>query len=253
MIEVTLIFPAYNEAKRVAETVSNAVMYFAQRDISYEIIVSADGNDGTREIAEEMSKGNPNLKTIGGIERRGKGYGIRQAVRMAKGQIIGFSDADDKTPISEFDNFRPFLKEGWDLVIGSRGQKGSRIERKQPWYRQIGSKGFGVFMQITTGLWDITDTQCGFKFFRAEVAHELFDRQKIDGYMFDVEILYLAKKLGYRINQVPVRWRDDGDSRLNLVAGNIKNIIDVLSIPNLHSGEKIQFQSFEERGIENGK
>jgi dolichyl-phosphate beta-glucosyltransferase len=238
MIEVTLILPAYNEAQRIAETVSSAVAYFSQREISYEIIVSADGNDGTREVVEEMSRNNPHLKAIGNVERRGKGFGIRQAVRMADGEIIGFADADDKTPITEFDNFLPVLKAGWDVVIGSRGQRESRIERKQPWYRQIGARGFGVFMRIITGLRNISDTQCGFKFFRAEVARELFDRQKIDGYMFDVEILYLAKELGFSIKQMPVRWRDDGDTRLNLVAGNIRNFMDILSIRSLHPKEK---------------
>ena len=178
MVEVTLIFPAYNEARQIAKTVLSAAAYFSKGHISYEIIVSADGNDGTREIVERLSLDNPNLRVIGSIERRGKGFGIRQAVGMSLGQIIGFADADDKTPITEFDNFYPIIKDGWDMVIGSRGQKESRIERKQPWYRQIGSKGFGVFMRLATGLWDISDTQCGFKFFRAEVAKKLFGRQK---------------------------------------------------------------------------
>ena len=234
MIDISVIFPAYNEARRIAQTVTNAVEYFAQRGMSYEIIVSADGNDGTREIVAEMRKNNPQLLVMGSNERRGKGYGIRQAVSVAKGKTIGFADADDKTPITEFDNVRPFFDEGWDMVIGSRGTKESRIERKQPWYRQLGSKGFGVFMHLTVGLWDIPDTQCGFKFFRAEVAHKLFALQKIDGYMFDVEILYLAKKLNYSIKQVPVRWRDDGDTRLNLVAGNVKNFMDILRLRSLH-------------------
>jgi len=245
MIEVTLILPAYNEAGRIEETVKGAISYFNERNISYEIIVSADGDDGTREIVDGMSKNNPSLKAIGNVDRRGKGYGIRNAMGMAKGKIIGFADADDKTPITEFDNFYPLLKAGWDLVIGSRGQKESRIERKQPWYRQVGSKGFGDFMRLSTGLWDISDTQCGFKFFRAEVGRELFGRQKIDGYMFDVEILYLAKKIGYSINQVPVRWRDDGDTRLNLVAGNIRNFMDVLHIRSLHAMNGMQIEENE--------
>jgi dolichyl-phosphate beta-glucosyltransferase len=230
-IDVTLIFPAYNESQRIANTVSNAVAYFEQRGISYEIIVSADGNDGTREIVVEMSKDNPRLKVIGNVERRGKGYGIRQAVAIARGAIIGFADADDKTPITEMDKFLSPLQSEYDLAIGSRGQRESVIERSQPWFRRAGSKGFGVFMHAVVGMYDIVDTQCGFKFFRAEIARNLFALQKIDGYMYDVEILYLARRLGYRILQLPVRWRDDGDSRLNLVAGNIRNLWDVLKIP----------------------
>jgi dolichyl-phosphate beta-glucosyltransferase len=167
---------------------------------------------------------------IGSVEWRGKGYGVRQAVALTKGRIIGFSDADNKTPIDEFEQFLPLLRDGYEVVIGSRGLSKSRIEQPQPLYRRIGSKGFGVFMHALVGLQDIIDTQCGFKFFQRAAALDLFGRQKIDGYMFDVEILYLAEQAGYRISQVPVRWRDDGDSRLALLSGNIQNVIDLFRI-----------------------
>jgi dolichyl-phosphate beta-glucosyltransferase len=235
MIEVTLIYPAYNEAKRIGDTIAKSVEYFEQEKISYEIIVSADGEDGTREIVHELGRENPKLIAIGNLDRRGKGYGLRQAVAIAQGAIIGFADADYKTPITEFGNFRPFLKDGWDMVIGSRALDRSKIERKQPWYRQLGSMGFSVFMHTIIGLRDIPDTQCGFKFFKSEVAKNLFSLQKIDGYMFDVEILYLAQLLGYCIKQVPVRWMDDGDTRLNLFSGNVRNFLDVLRIRSLHA------------------
>ena len=149
---------------------------------------------------------------------------------LATGRIIGFVDADQKTPVSEFDKVRPAFENGADVVIGSRGLRGSQIENPQPWYRQAGSRGFAMFMHTVVGLGSIPDTQCGFKFFRADVARTLFARQRIDGYMFDVEILYLAERLRYRIAQVPVRWRDDGDSRLNLMAGNLKNVQDIFRI-----------------------
>jgi dolichyl-phosphate beta-glucosyltransferase len=177
-----------------------------------------------------LSQTNSRLKAIGSVERRGKGYGIRQAVAISQGDVIGFADADNKTPITELDKFLPLLAKGTNIVIGSRGLRNSVIEQRQPWYRQVGSKGFAVYMHLIIGLRDIIDTQCGFKFFRANVARDLFSRQVIDGYMFDVEILYLAQKLGYCIEQVPVRWRDDGDSRLNLLAGNIRNALDILKI-----------------------
>lgn len=230
---VSLILPAYNEAARIEHTIRRASGYFQLRGLPYEIIVSADGNDGTREIASGLISTIPSLKVIGSTERRGKGIGIREAVRLTTGTIVGFADADDKTPIEEFDKFLPLLERDNDVVIGSRGP-GARIERQQPWYRRAGSKGFAIAMHVICGLDEIKDTQCGFKFFKRAVALELFGRQRIDGYMFDVEILYLAKRAGFRIAQVPVAWRDDADSRLNLVAGNIRNGIDLLRIRSIH-------------------
>jgi dolichyl-phosphate beta-glucosyltransferase len=230
MTSVSLVIPAYNEVSRIAGTVSEALAYFDARALPCEIIVSADGTDGTREAARVLAERRPEIRVIGQPDRRGKGRGIREAVRIATGDVIGFTDADNKTPISEFETIERCLHAGHDVVIGSRALPGSRIERAQPLYRRLGSRGFGLFMHVSVGLGGIVDTQCGFKFFRGDVARDLFRRQQIDGYMFDVEILYLATQLGYRIVEVPVHWRDDGDSRLQLVAGNLRNVRDILSI-----------------------
>jgi dolichyl-phosphate beta-glucosyltransferase len=238
MNRVSLIIPAFNEAARIRETVGEALDYFDGRGTACEVIVSADGTDGTREAARALAERRPEIRVIGLPDRRGKGRGIREAVRIATGDVIGFTDADNKTPISEFDTIERALHGGHDVVIGSRGIRGSRIERAQPMYRRFGAWGFGLFMHAFVGLGDIVDTQCGFKFFRGDVARELFRRQQIDGYMFDVEILYLATQLGYRIAQVPVRWRDDGDSRLQLVAGNLRNVRDIVSIRRRHRAVK---------------
>ena len=235
---LTLILPAYNEVKRIAQTIGEAKVYFTGRHYTYEIIVSADGDDGTRELVAEMARTDPALKIIGSVERRGKGHGIRQGVALAQGEIIGFVDADNKTPIDEFDKFEPRLRDGYEVVVGSRQLRESRIERPQPFYRRLGSKGFGLFMHTVVGLHDIVDTQCGFKFFQRRAALDLFGRQRINGYMFDVEILYLAQQAGYRIAQVPVRWRDDGDSRLALLSGNVRNLLDILCIRFGNSGNR---------------
>ena len=228
--DITLILPAYNEARVIPITVGEAVRYFESRQMSYQIIVAADGNDGTREIVRDMAAANPALSAIGNVQRSGKGLGIRNAVAAATGAIIGYADADNKVPIEEFDKFRPVLAAGADAAIGTRRGEGVAIERAQPLYRRIGSRGFLWFMQTIVGLSGINDTQCGFKFFRHDVAKELFRRQKIDAYMFDVEILAIARRLRYRIEQVPVRWRDDADSRLDLVTGNLRNVRDIFRI-----------------------
>jgi len=227
--DISLILPAYNEARVIPTTIGEAVRYFDTRKLSYEIIVAADGTDGTREIVRDLAKTNPALGAIGNEVRSGKGLGIRKAVAMAKGAVIGYADADNKVPIEELDKFRPVLAAGADAAIGTR-RGGATIEKKQPLYRRAGSMGFLWFMQTVVGLPGINDTQCGFKFFRHDVAKELFRRQKIDAYMFDVEILAIARRLGYRIEQVPVRWRDDADSRLDLIAGNLRNVRDIFRI-----------------------
>lgn len=229
-IDITLILPAYNESAVIRNTVNEAVAYFASRNLRYEVIVVADGDDGTREIVSSMAGANPALRVIGSSERRGKGRGIREAVALANGSIIGYADADNKVPIEDYDLIAPWVTGEFDLVIGSRALSTSRVERKQPLYRRVGSQGFGFTMHALVGLHDINDTQCGFKFFKREVAVRLFAAQVIDGYMFDVEILSLAQRFGYSMKEVPIRWRDDGDSRLQLLAGNVRNLRDLFRI-----------------------
>jgi dolichyl-phosphate beta-glucosyltransferase len=174
------------------------------------------------------------VRVIGNRERGGKGRGVREAMALARGDVAGYADADNKVPIEEFDKFRPWLNPSlnprYDVAIGSRAMRDSQVEKRQPLYRQLGGKAFGLFMHAVVGLQGITDTQCGFKFFTREAAREIFTRQQIDGYMFDVEILVLARRLGYGIRQVPIRWRDDGDSRLALVSGNLRNVRDIFRI-----------------------
>ena len=228
--EISLVIPAYNEVDRIKSTINEAIDYFKKKSLSYEIIVAADGNDGTRETVQKMMETNPNIMVLGSEKRSGKGRGIREAVYLATGEIIGFTDADNKTSISELDNFLPFFNQGYDLVIGSRASDKSVIENPQPIYRRIGSKVFKYIMQVITGLYGIQDTQCGFKFFTNESAKTIFHDQQIDGYMIDVEVLMQAKQRNYKIAQVPIHWRDDGDSRLNLIAGNLQNMKDLFRI-----------------------
>ncbi len=228
--DITLIFPAYNEAGVIARTLAGTTSYFRRRGCAYEIIVAADGEDGTRERAREFAETDPAVRVIGGPARRGKGRGIREAVALANGAIVGFADADNKVPIEEWDKLEPWFARGFDVVIGCRASSQSVIERRQPWYRRAGGRGFHYFMQAVVGLPGISDSQCGFKFFRRGAAREIFARQRIDGYMFDVEILALAQRLGYKIHETPIRWRDDGDSRLRLLSGNLRNVIDIFKI-----------------------
>lgn len=229
MPDISLILPAYNEASTIASTVREASEYFRRRGLDHEIIVAADGDDGTREICRDLTASGAPVKVIGQPARLGKGRGVREAVAIAEGSIIGYADADNKVPIEEYDKIAPWF-DRFSIVIGSRALERKLVERRQPLYRRIGSVGFHYFMQTVVGLPGISDSQCGFKFFKRETARDLFARQKVDGYMFDVEILSLCRRLGYAVHEVPIRWRDDADSRLELVAGNLRNVRDIFRI-----------------------
>ncbi len=240
-IDLTLILPAYNERATISATIDGASAYFNSRGMRAEIIVAADGDDGTRELVAQKAHGNADLKVIGHAARGGKGRGIREAVTLARGQIIGYADADGKVPIEDYQWIEAALREGYRVVTGSRGLEESQVLRRQPWYRRLGAMGFYYYMQNVVGLPGIRDTQCGFKFFDRKAARQLFHFQKIDGYMFDVEILALARRLGFSIKEVPIRWRDDGDSRLRLLSGNLRNGIDIFKIR--HSLSRLDSQT----------
>jgi dolichyl-phosphate beta-glucosyltransferase len=227
---LSVIVPAYNEGHVIETTLASMRNYLDQQDYSYEIIVAADGNDGTREKVAALAAHDERLSVLGSAKRGGKGRGIRNAVARAQGHIVGFIDADYKTPIEEVEKILPWFEDDYDIVFGSRGVSRSQIENPQKWYRRIGSWGFKIAMHMVVGLWGINDTQCGFKFYRGPVARDLFGRLRVDGYMFDVDLLYLAHRTGYRMKEVGIRWRDDGDSRLALVTGNWQNLKDLFRI-----------------------
>jgi dolichyl-phosphate beta-glucosyltransferase len=226
---LSLVIPAFNEVATIQSTLRAIRAYLEPRGCAYELIVAADGTDGTREAAAALVSEMP-VTVMGEPERRGKGRGVREGMLAATGEIVGFLDADYKVTIDEIEKVLPWFDQGFDVVIGSRAAAGADVRVRQPWYRRIGSKGFALVMRPLIGLYGIKDTQCGFKFFRAEVARDLFSRQQIDGYMFDVEILSLALRLNYRTKEIGVRWQDDGDTRLRLVTGNWRNMRDLLRI-----------------------
>jgi dolichyl-phosphate beta-glucosyltransferase len=233
-VYLSVVLPAYNEAGSIRTTLAAMRSFLDRQDYSYEIIVAADGDDNTPEIVTELARDWPALKLTAEAGRHGKGHGLRRGMRMVTGEIVGFLDADYKTPIDEFERMLPWLQNGVDLVIGSRALADSKIEVYQPLYRQIGSKMFALAMHTLVGLWGIRDTQCGFKFFTRAAADAIFARAKIDGYMCDVEILCLAEQLGYSMKEIGIRWRDDGDSRLQLVSGNLQNTLDLFRIRLAH-------------------
>lgn len=239
---LSVILPAYNEAASIRHTLGCVRAYLDAQAYEYEVIVAADGNDGTADIVREIAAEWPKVQLTAEAGRHGKGHGLKRGVGLASGDIIGFIDADYKTPIEEITKVLPWLSEGYQLVAGSRGLSDSRVVRKQRWYRQIGSRAFAIGMRLIVGIRHVHDTQCGFKFFTRAAAREIFKRARIDGYMCDIEILWLAQRLGYRVHEVGIVWSDDGDSRLELVRGNVRNFVDLLRIRFGHYADSAQLR-----------
>jgi glycosyltransferase involved in cell wall biosynthesis len=212
---LSIIIPAYNEAERLPKTLLDIDKRLADAAYSYEIFVVNDGStDNTAAIVKNMVKVVRNLKIIDLKENSGKGGTVRQGMLLSSGTIRIFTDADNSTSIDQFEKMMPFFKEGYEVVIGSRAIHGAKLEPAEPWYKQIAGKLGNLLIQalVLPGVWD---TQCGFKAFTAEAAQKIFTISEIHGWGFDVEILALAKRRGYRIREVPVHWVNDERSHVN--------------------------------------
>lgn len=217
---LSVIIPARNEAKRLPLTLIDIDKHLSQRDFSYEIIVvDNNSSDATPEIVRRFSHLIRNLRLI---EARtpGKGGAVVAGVLAAKGMIRLFTDADNSTSVDQFDAMIPFFSgsgdQKYDVVIGSRDIPGARLIPPQPWYKRIAGNMGNLYIQLLLlpGIWD---TQCGFKAFTEEAAIKIFPLLKTNRWAFDVEILALAKRIGFRTKEVPVTWVNDPFSRVKLI------------------------------------
>ena len=228
-IFISLVIPAYNEAKDIASTLERVLEYFSQKDYAFEIIVVDDGStDNTREIIKNLSDKISEIRLIGGDVNKGKGFSVKQGMLKANGTYILFCDADLSTPIEELDKIMPFFAQGYDVVIGSRALKGADL-LKQPFIRHGMGKIFNILTRLL-GLTRLKDTQCGFKCFRRNAAYDIFNMQRHDGFCFDVEILYLTGLLGYRVKDVPVKWFNRKDSRVKIIRDPLKMLFGLFNI-----------------------
>jgi dolichyl-phosphate beta-glucosyltransferase len=229
---LSVIIPAYKEKDRIGDHLLSIEEYFRRKGFSYEIIVITDGSpDETAEVARSYADRVSNLRVIENPENHGKGYVVRQGLLEAKGKYRLFTDADGATSIDHLDTFLPQLeKEGYDVVIGSRDLKEANIEVQEPWYRVISGNMGNWAIQIVLGLWGFFDTQCGFKIVSDKAAEQVAGRMVIDRFGFDFEMLVLAKKLGFGIKQMPVRWVHEAEgSTVKLFGPNgyIQVLIDL--------------------------
>lgn len=225
-LDYSVVVPAYNETGRLPGPLRATAKWFRAQRKSFEIIVSDDGSrDGTAALVEQLRQEIPELRLVGSSVNHGKGHAVRVGVRSAMGALVLVADADGATPIAEVVALEAALGEA-DLVVGSRAL-GGHVERR--WYRHLIGRGFHALVRVF-GVRGIRDTQCGFKLFKAAVARELFSRARMNGFSFDVEILLLAQRLGYRIAEVPVDWTHQAGSRINLVTDSARMAFDLVRI-----------------------
>lgn len=207
-MHLSVIIPAYNEEKRISATLFDVERYLSQQDYPYEIMVISDGStDGTVGIVENLKSQIANLKVIANGENNGKGYVVRQGMLEAKGEYRLFMDADNSTTINHLEKFWPEIKKN-DIVIGSIEIKGAKIQETAAWYRRFLGRISKYIIRIVAGLWDIKDSQRGFKLFTAESVEKIFPKQTLMRWGFDFEILALAKKMKFKIKEVPVEWKN---------------------------------------------
>jgi len=212
---LSVIIPAYNEEKRLPATLRSIKDYLGKQNYRAEVIVVSDGStDRTNEIVLEQAKEMPNLKLIAQEKRLGKGGAVQSGMMKAKGQFRLFMDADNSTSLDQIEKMWPVFEQGYQVVIGSRDVKGAVLDPPQPFYRRILGDCFKLLRKLIVGLWDLEDTQCGFKAFTAEAAEGIFPRIKLKGWAFDVELLVIARKLGYKIKEVPIHWVNDPHSKV---------------------------------------
>ncbi|MBU4466956.1 glycosyltransferase family 2 protein [Patescibacteria group bacterium] len=229
-VYLSVIIPAYNEESRLNNTLKEIDAYLKTQSYLYEIVVVNDGSkDRTAEVVNELSLSIKDLRLINNKENRGKGFIVKQGMTEALGQYRLFSDADNSVSIDQIEKIWPVLKQGYEVVIGSRSMKESIIDPCQAWPRRLIGKAGNLVIQTIGGLSGIWDSQCGFKCFTGDSAQNIFSKTMINRWGFDVESLVLAKKLGYQIKEIPVIWKNDFRSTVRLF-GIIKTFFEVLQI-----------------------
>jgi dolichyl-phosphate beta-glucosyltransferase len=233
---LTIVIPAFNEERRIGNTLEAIHRYFERKGMTREIIVVDDGsNDNTAEVVNALKARIPDLSCIRYLPNRGKGYAVKIGVETSRGEYILFTDADNSTPVEEFEKFQPLLSRT-EVVIGSRYRADSDVKIKQPLYRILIGR-FGNFLIRILLFNDIKDTQCGFKAFQSSAAKELFSRMKVNRFGFDIELLSIAHLFRYSVSEVPVNWYNSPDSRIRPIKDALRTFSDLLYIKlNLLSG-----------------
>lgn len=225
---LSIVIPAHNEETRLPRAFEKIHNFLKEQKYSYEVIVVENGSsDKTVEVAKKFSKSNPYLKLVV-VDTRGKGLAVKAGMLEAKGDYRFICDADLSMPIEEISKFLPSEVGNCDVIIGSReGKKAKRIG--EPFHRHLMGRALNTIIKLTA-LRGFEDTQCGFKMFTRKAAEDLFIVQKMAGIGFDIELIYIAKKRGYKICEVPITWYFDADSRMRLIQDSLKVLLEIWQI-----------------------
>ncbi len=226
----SFVIPAYNESARIRPTLDDLLRYTQEQNWDAEILVVNDGStDDTAKIVREYAKVHPQVRLLENPGNRGKGYSVRNGMLQARGEICLFTDADLSSPIEEARKLFDAIARGADIAIGSRWLRVELQTERQPLYRQVFGRIFNLALRVILGL-HFTDTQCGFKAFRRDAAQRIFPLQKIERWGWDPEILFLARRAGLRVEEVPVLWAHSEGTRLHPFRDGIKMFLEILRI-----------------------
>ena len=226
----SIVIPAYNEGARIATSLDRILRHAADCDWDAEIVVVDDGSsDHTAELVRSRMRENVSLRLLANPGNRGKGYSVRNGMLHAQGEILLFSDADLSSPIEEAEKLFAALAAGADVAIGSRWVRSELQTEKQPLHRQVFGRLFNLALRITLGL-KFKDTQCGFKAFTRRAADVVFPLQTIERWGFDPELIFLAQRFGFRVEEVPVAWAHREGTRINPLRDGIRMLGEMLQI-----------------------
>ncbi|HET6598148.1 MAG TPA: dolichyl-phosphate beta-glucosyltransferase [Anaerolineales bacterium] len=225
---LSIVIPAYNEENRLPHTLEQVFHFLEKQPFSSEILVVENGsNDRTFEIAQEYASRLANVHVLHS-EQRGKGLAIQRGVMVAAGEYVFMCDADLSMPVEEIQKFIPPQLQNVDIAIASREASGS-VRYNEPYYRHFTGRVFNTLIRLLV-LPGLQDTQCGFKCIRAQVARDIFPYQTLTGWAFDVELLFIARRLGYRIVEIPIDWYFNADSKISVVRDSLRMFLDLLRI-----------------------
>lgn len=234
-VELSVVIPAYNEERRLGPTLEQVADYLSHLPWPTELIVVDDGSsDGTVALAQEFLERSPVAgRVLINEQNRGKGYSVRRGMMESTGRLALFSDADLSTPIQHTADLRAAIEAGADIAVGSRALRESDLAVPQPFLRQTAGRMFSVVQRSILGS-GIRDTQCGFKMFTREAVQSVFPHQRLERWAFDAELIFIALRLGFSVVEVPVRWVNSPDTKVNAWADGMQMVRDLVRIRRMH-------------------